>query len=157
MLCDLGLSRVHHTVSRSLTYARTTENYRYLAPELVHSLWSESNSDATTPIPLRPTEDSDLYAAGMTFFELGTQQRPLSHIRSPERAAEMAMIGERPRKPPSLGGVNREPGLTELWEWMECLWAHEPEERPLPYNLWAYLRGTHGREHNRARRGAFAA
>lgn len=132
MLCDLGLSRIRHPVSRSLTYARTTENYRYLAPELLASMLSD---DAVAE---RPTEASDIYAAGMTFFELGTQQRPFSHIRSPERAAEMALNGERPRKPPTLGGFD-DTSLTALWGCVTPLWTHEPAERPLApaleYNL----------------------
>lgn len=83
----------------------------------------------------RPNEASDIYAAGMTFFELGTQERPFSDIRSPEKAAEQALDGQRPEKPLSLGGISG-PELTYLWETMAGAWAQEPSQRPVAEHLY---------------------
>lgn len=106
VLCDLGLSRIFHKISRTLTTPQTSENYRFLAPELL-----ASDDPLSTP-------KSDMYALGMTFLELGTFKPPFSTIKFPMRAADAALQGQRPPAPTSLCGLNGS-HLQKLWSLFE--------------------------------------
>lgn len=124
VLCDFGLSRNRHEVSRTFTHAQTSENYRFLAPELLTFLMFPEEHGG----PVRPTQESDVYSMAMTFLELGTFDRPFSEIPSSERVAEAVLSGRRPRKPDALCGMDEEV-LTEFWDLLERMWFQEPSDR----------------------------
>ena len=60
VLCDFGLARIRHEVTRPCTSIREGGKLRYLAPELLSG-----------PESFRTTAESDIYSLAMTFFQLG--------------------------------------------------------------------------------------
>lgn len=117
-LCDFGLSRIRHEISRTLTRIKMGGFLRYLAPEL--------NFDDED---LRANEASDVYSLSMVIYAMGTGNTPFSNHRKELRAALAAQLRERPFRPNTLGDLNETiSGL--LWAVMENMWRHEPVKRP---------------------------
>lgn len=77
---------------------------------------------------IRPAEESDVYALGMTFLELGTLQLPFHEVQSPFKALEMAVDGKRPAQPEILGGLSPV-DLLQVWDRMTKMWIQAPKER----------------------------
>lgn len=118
LLCDFGLSRIRHEVTRTFTFIRSGGRELFVAPEL------SADDDP------RPDEAGDIYTFAMTILKLGTGANPFSGEFKNERVAlREAQQGRRPRRPATFGGLPNAPFDT-LWSLMEKMWAHNPAERP---------------------------
>ena len=117
MLCDFGLSRIRHEISRTHTTIHQGGRERFIAPEIASG------------IEWRINEKSDIYSLAMTIYALGTKSFPFEHIDRGAVACKLAREGERPQKPSSLGGLTAEE-TEHLWTLMERMWNHNPQHRP---------------------------
>ncbi|KAG8896306.1 hypothetical protein FRB99_008952 [Tulasnella sp. 403] len=121
LLCDFGLSRaISVATAGPLRGAGSTP---WQSPEL---LKSQSKSYA-----------SDIYAFGMTIYEVLTGSIPF-HGREPTAIIHAVAHGnERPSKPKSLLG---DESHGYLWEIAERCWEKEPEDRPPIETVLEWLR-----------------
>lgn len=71
VVCDFGLSRILHEVTRSRTRIQEGGHLRFLAPEL----------SAGEDEKFRTTTASDVYSLGMALFELLTLEPPFSGFK----------------------------------------------------------------------------
>lgn len=118
LLCDFGLSRIRHDVTRTYTCIRSGGRQLFLPPEL-----SEQREG-------RPNEAGDVYAFAMTMLRLGTGEDPFEGVyRNVYDAVREAQLGSRPPQPKGLGGLP-DASFNTLWSLMERMWAHNPAERP---------------------------
>jgi serine/threonine protein kinase len=117
LLCDFGLSRIRHEISRTHTTIHQGGRERFLAPEI------------TSGTEGRINEKSDIYSLAMTIYALGTGSFPFGHIDRDAAACRMAREGKRPQKPSSLGGLTMEE-IERLWSLTEIMWHHNPQRRP---------------------------
>ena len=116
VLCDFGLTRIKHEVTRTQTSIREGSRLRYLAPELTFG-----------PESFRTTAKSDVYSLAITFFHLSTLCTPFKELNE-WAAADAARCRRRPEKfnaPRFLAG-----SFDVLWELLELMWAHEKSARP---------------------------
>ena len=118
MLCDFGLSRIRHEVSRTHTTIHQGGRQRFIAPEISSGMESRIN------------ERSDIYSLAMTIYALGTRSMPFTRIANDMAACQAARAGERPQKPDSLGGLTVN-DTAFLWVLMEGMWNHIPPLRPM--------------------------
>ena len=119
LLCDFGLSRIKHEITRTLTIASHGGRQRFLAPEICDPEAEET----------RINESSDIYSLAMTIYALGTRSMPFADLTN-GRARQAAVRGERPSKPDSLGGLTAD-DTKFLWSLMERMWNGRPELRPI--------------------------
>jgi serine/threonine protein kinase len=117
LLCDFGLSRIRHELSRTSTIVHQGGLYRFIAPEIPFE--GEER---------RINEQSDIYSLTMTIYALGTRSPPFEDM-GPSRARRAAKEGKRPSKPDSLGGLAIE-HANFLWSIMETMWNQDPQLRP---------------------------
>jgi serine/threonine protein kinase len=119
LLCDFGLSRIRHEVTRTRTDIRSGGMVAYLAPELLAG-----------PDRYRTTEASDVYAMAMTFVGLGTLLPPFHGVVANEfKLSNLVQDGLRPAAPTTLGNLPL-PKFQELWSMMQGMWA-SAEQRTL--------------------------
>lgn len=118
LLCDFGLSRIRHEISRTHTTFRQGGRLRFTAPELLFG------HDA-----LRINESSDIYSLAMTIYTIGTGDVPLYEYPNEYGAARVIEDGKRPSKPSALGGLSPETS-TKVWKYMTEMWKHNPADRP---------------------------
>lgn len=118
-LCDFGLSRIQHEVTRTFTSIVEGGKYRFLAPELYSGMDQK----------FRTSRASDCYAFGMTILEMATLQRPFAEFDNEMSASRAAERGQRPRRPEDMGDLPCE-AADALWALLVKMWAHDPEERP---------------------------
>ena len=114
VLCDFGLTRIKHEVTRTQTSIREGGRLRYLAPEL-----------AFGPESFRTTVKSDVYSLAMTFFHLSTLCAPFNKLNE-WAAADAARRRQRPEKrdPRFLAG-----SFDVLWGLLKSMWAHDESAR----------------------------
>jgi serine/threonine protein kinase len=118
LVCDFGLSRIRHEISRTHTTIRQGGQLRFVAPEI------RDGEDG-----YRINEMSDIYSLAMTIYTLGTRSLPYENTRNDYAASRAAAEGRRPSKRGSLGGLPMDD--TELlWSLMESMWNHNPQLRP---------------------------
>jgi len=90
-----------------------------MAPELLHSARFGLEKGV-------PSKEADIYALGMTVYQVLTGQWPFY----PKREAEVVLAvisGKRPPKPENAEEI----GMTEVvWELMEDCWREDRTERP---------------------------
>ncbi|KAF8317568.1 kinase-like protein [Clavulina sp. PMI_390] len=117
-LCDFGLSRVRHEVSRSRTIRQEGGNRRFLAPELIAlEIGSFSSS-----------RESDIFALAMTFLNIWTGQRPFSEVKNDYKVVVKVRAGVRPKKP--IVAVIMESGMeAPFWDLLARSWAQLPSDR----------------------------
>ncbi|KAG8901820.1 hypothetical protein FRB99_005081 [Tulasnella sp. 403] len=112
LLCDFGLARL--ISARTATILRGAGTF--LAPEI----WSGSPR----------TEKSDVYAFGITIYQVLSGQIPFREFATNQMALITAVTvrNERPPKEPmeSLSGTSYAP----LWQVAEMCWNGSPNERP---------------------------
>jgi serine/threonine protein kinase len=116
-LCDFGLARFRRELSRTHTRHVEGGSDRHIAPELCGGVHD-----------FRTTPQTDIYSLSMTFLELSTRSHPFQEFAYPRAAAMAAVEGKRPCRitlPDLLPGI-----ADELWNLMECMWVHEPSNRP---------------------------
>ncbi|KAF8306920.1 kinase-like protein [Clavulina sp. PMI_390] len=130
-LCDFGLSRIRHEVTRTRSIIQEAGRPRFLAPELSVG-WTKR---------FRTSSSSDLFALSMTFFSAWSGQTPFSNIKSDRTVAASLRKGRRPDMP--TGGVALDPEPRELlWGLLGEMWAQEPNNRPSSFHVCASLRST---------------
>ena len=88
LLCDFGLSRIRHEVTRTHTTIREGGRMRFMAPELL--------SGHET---FRTSEASDVFSLSMIFWNAWTRKLPFAEIANELRAGAVIRKGERPNKP----------------------------------------------------------
>jgi serine/threonine protein kinase len=117
LLCDFGLSRIRHEITRSCTTIRQGGRLRFVAPEIY---FGEENA--------RINESSDIYSLAMTIYALGSGKLPFGELTHELGACRAARKGQRPSKPESIGGLTV--GDTKLlWSITTKMWDHEPLRR----------------------------
>ena len=117
LLCDFGLSRVRHEVSRTNTTIVQGGRRRFVAPEISSGLKD------------RVDEKSDIYSLAVTIYALGTRLPPFKDILVEAAACKAVQGGARPKKCGSLGGLTMEE-TAYLWCLLERMWNHDPRRRP---------------------------
>ncbi|KAG9031333.1 hypothetical protein FRB95_002831 [Tulasnella sp. JGI-2019a] len=125
-ICDFGLTKVMHT-EYALTSAglKGFGTIRWMSPEL---LTEESSAVKTTA--------GDVYAFGMTIFEILSAQSPFSNLHSLVYIALVIAAGERPRPEP----LSRESQqFQDLWSLGVSCWAPDQRSRPTADDVVATL------------------
>ncbi|KAF7362871.1 Kinase-like protein [Mycena venus] len=117
VLCDFGLSRVKADMT-SRTRQRESENIgpgsrNWMSPEL----WRGS----------LPRKSSDIYAFGMTIYELFSKEIPLGHILPQDLRH---LVVEEDLRPDILGIDDKPVMPLNAWAITVKAWAKNPEERP---------------------------
>ncbi|KAF8324082.1 kinase-like protein, partial [Clavulina sp. PMI_390] len=117
-VCDFGLSRIRHEVTRTHTMIFEGGRARFLAPELSAG-WTER---------FRTSRESDVFALAMTFLTAWTAKPPFSEVKNEKKAASYIQKGRRPKRCQSAGGFLR-PNTATFWTFLEGMWAQEPSAR----------------------------
>ncbi|KAJ7671144.1 hypothetical protein B0H17DRAFT_1209097 [Mycena rosella] len=116
LLCDFGLSRIKADATSRAAHTASTViagSRNWMAPELL------AGSSPKMP--------SDIYAFGMTLFELYTDETPLVNIAHTDFIELVFRSGVRPERP-DLEDV---PKLTDsLWTLAEKCWLQDAKARP---------------------------
>lgn len=148
-LADFGLSKIMEAASGDSAHGTTTANAgatRWMAPELFNGEPSEYPPSCAS-IDLgggrrdseesrRVSEDrerfdgvtprSDVWAYGMTIYELMTGKVPFSRIKTSAMVIFAISRGERPSKPVNT----RHDWVPELFDLMQACWNTQPSSRP---------------------------
>ncbi|KAJ7311651.1 kinase-like protein, partial [Mycena albidolilacea] len=122
VLCDFGLSRIKadmtsRTPQREIvTLGPGSRNW--MSPELLRGAL--------------PRKSSDIYALGMTIYELFSKEVPLGHILPQDLRS--LVVGEDLR--PDILGIDDKPVMPpNLWAVTVKAWAKNPVERPTASTL----------------------
>ncbi|KAF8307515.1 kinase-like protein [Clavulina sp. PMI_390] len=119
LICDFGLSRIHHEVTRTATNIQQGGHRRYAAPELINSPDDR----------FRTSKASDIYSLGMTFYSLVTLDLPFRDYWDYD-AMSRILQGERPPRPVAMS-LSAFPDIEALlWDMIEHMWAPKPPSRP---------------------------
>lgn len=118
ILCDFGLSRIRHEVTRTRTMIHEGGRLRFLAPEL-------SNGISTN---FRTSQASDIFALAMTFLNVWSREPPFSEIRNEVKVAANVRKGRRPKRPGRELDIAAAEG--EFWALLAVMWVEEPLDRP---------------------------
>ncbi|KAF8301396.1 kinase-like protein, partial [Clavulina sp. PMI_390] len=119
LLCDFGLSRIRHEVTRTRTIVQEAGRLRFMAPELSEG-WSKRFR--TSPL-------SDIFSLAMTFLNIWTGEVPMFELRKDAKVASSFRKGKRPKFPTSP--LYLAPRQTkDLWGLLNDMWAQEPFSRP---------------------------
>ena len=119
LLCDFGLSRIRHEVTRTHTIIREGGRKRFLAPELLAGAEKFRTSSA-----------SDIFSLSMIFWNAWTRKLPFAELTNELRAEAAIRNGERPNRPtiassataameqidlfPEMGRVNLSPESEQI-------------------------------------------
>ena len=119
MICDFGLSRFHHDVTRLETNTTAGGVQHYLAPELYNILADES----TTKTKFRSTQKTDIFSIAAIFYDL-------ARSKDSKARSEPFRFGTRPLRPQEF----RQNSLTSwqievLWLLIESMWSDDPKAR----------------------------
>ncbi|KAF8292371.1 kinase-like protein, partial [Clavulina sp. PMI_390] len=118
-LCDFGLSRIRHEISRAHSMHEEGGRSRFVAPEL-----HDSSMDQFTS-----SQGSDVFALAMTFLNAWSSQQPFSEIKNDMLVVSRLIHGLRPKEP--VAAVVLGPKITEnFWSLLEAMWTHEVFKRP---------------------------
>ncbi|KAJ7080687.1 kinase-like domain-containing protein [Mycena epipterygia] len=116
LLCDFGLARVKADVTSRSNQQGTNGvmgSRNWMAPELL------------VGSGVRPP--SDVYAFGMTIYELYTDENPMSEVAYWDFVEVVFRLDGRPNRPEP----NDLPKLTDaVWSLAETCWAKDPKSRP---------------------------
>lgn len=90
----------------------------FMAPEIL-----STNFGLDKPAP---SKEADIFAFGMTTYQIMTGQRPFSHIGE-EWVAQEVVSGERPAKPDNAEQI----GMTDVvWDLLTKCWREDRTKRP---------------------------
>ncbi|KLO08886.1 kinase-like protein [Schizopora paradoxa] len=120
-LTDFGLSSIGDGVAHfGGSLSNSAGNPRWLAPELLFpSLYGSSGNF---------TQETDVYAFGMTALELFSGKVPFYDLRDAVVPFEVAIKG---LKPPRPGPIAESRGLTDsIWALLDKCWNSDPLLRP---------------------------
>ncbi|TFK68136.1 kinase-like protein [Pluteus cervinus] len=115
VLCDFGLSRVRADASSHSTHVATSVagSRNWMSPERL------MGGALKKPV--------DIYAFGMTIYELYAEDMPLGHVPYNDFIDLVVARDTRPERPDE----DEAPALTdELWDIAERCWVKNPKERP---------------------------
>ncbi|KAJ7496376.1 kinase-like protein, partial [Mycena latifolia] len=116
LLCDFGLSRVKADITTRTGQVGNTimaGSRNWMSPELLTGSM--------------PTMASDIYAFGMTMYELYTDETPLASVAHTDFIEVVFRLGVRPTRP----DIDDVPRLTDpLWKLAEQCWTHSAKKRP---------------------------
>ncbi|KAF8296967.1 kinase-like protein [Clavulina sp. PMI_390] len=139
LLCDFGLCRIRHEVSRTRTMRQEGGRIRFLAPELSSSLEGQ----------FRTTPASDIFSLAMTLLNIWTGEMPFAEVRNEWQVASRVNQGMRPNR---LGGMLLSPYLNStLWTLLEEMWAQKPNKRPSSDNVSLRLERVFNTDGSRSR------
>ena len=116
LICDFGLSRICHEVTRHNTLIFEGGRYRFLAPELL------SGQEK-----FRTSEASDIFSLSMTFYIFWARQPPFINLNE-FQAATAIHKGDRPSRPADAPGVASDK-MDSFWLLIQQMWAHEADNR----------------------------
>ena len=118
MLADFGFTRVA-TISVIVESSEGQGTLHFMAPELlVPSLFNLEKGV--------PSKEADIYALGMTVYQVLTGRWPFFPKRETE-ITHAIVSGERPSKPENANEI----GLTEVvWDLLEECWREDRTTRP---------------------------
>ncbi|KAF8309456.1 kinase-like protein [Clavulina sp. PMI_390] len=119
-LCDFGLSRIQHEVTRSRTMIQEGGKLRFLAPEL-------SASAATR---FRTTRKSDIFSLAMTFLAAWSGEAPFPEIQNEWKVISNVVGGQRPKRPSRFIFSFTKRFGNALWRLLKKMWKHDPSGRP---------------------------
>ncbi|KAI5118218.1 hypothetical protein M0805_004706 [Coniferiporia weirii] len=122
LICDFGISRMitsSQTFSVSTAYGGSIRgSTRWMSIEL---FGIDSDMD-----PIH-TKASDIWAYGMTVYEIISKQRPYAHLKADQRVILAIIRGELPSRPDSV--IGQLPALEDVWAICEDCWKTDPDER----------------------------
>ncbi|KAF8299933.1 kinase-like protein [Clavulina sp. PMI_390] len=122
-LCDFGLSRIRHEVTRTRTMRQEGGRIRFMAPELSLSLEGQ----------FRTTPASDIFSLAMTLLNIWTGEMPFAEIRSEWKVVSQVSKGGRPNRPSKTLWT---PATDEtVWKLMEEMWAKNWDKRPSSHDV----------------------
>lgn len=116
-MCDFGLSRIRHEVTRTDTLIREGGRIRYMAPELLEG-----------PEEFRTSKASDIYALSMTFFSAGTFQQPFPEYSTSHKVSAAVRSGTRPAVITQINNLSVEQSKA-FYTILEAMWTQEPSIR----------------------------
>ncbi|KAF8296971.1 kinase-like protein, partial [Clavulina sp. PMI_390] len=126
-LCDFGLSRIRHEVTRTRSMRQEGGRVRFLAPELSLSLDAQ----------FRTTSASDVFSLAMTLLNIWGGEIPFADIRSEWQVVSQVAKGVRPSRP--AGTLLTPHDDSKLWKLIEEMWAKNPDKRPSSGNVFLRL------------------
>ncbi|KAF8302084.1 kinase-like protein, partial [Clavulina sp. PMI_390] len=130
LLCDFGLCRIRHEVTRTRTMRQEGGRIRFLAPELSSSLEGQ----------FRTTPASDVFSLAMTLLNVWSGEMPFAEDRSEWKVVSKVAKGVRPNRP---GGMLLSPYVdSTLWALLEEMWAQKPNKRPSSDTVLLRLEGV---------------
>ncbi|KIO28626.1 hypothetical protein M407DRAFT_71596, partial [Tulasnella calospora MUT 4182] len=113
LLCDFGLAK--HVTSRTSTSLRGVGSIPWQSPELLR--------DAS-----RRTFSSDVYAFGITIYEVLSGTSPHRHHPGVGSLISAVISGERPAQRPTVAPDGS--SYSAFWEEANACWAQDPNSRP---------------------------
>ncbi|KAF8316879.1 kinase-like protein [Clavulina sp. PMI_390] len=116
-LCDFGLSRIRHEVTRTHTFVYQGGRARFLAPEI-----SSGSIE-------RISKESDIFGLAMTLFNAWTGKVPFSEITNEQQIRSIIGDGKRPERPTSTVALESEANAS-FWRLLVDMWVPEPYRRP---------------------------
>ncbi|KAI5116148.1 hypothetical protein M0805_001131 [Coniferiporia weirii] len=122
VICDFGISRAMNATQFALGGNTTRPSgpagtIRWMAHELV------AKPDTYT----KHTKESDVWAFGMTTYELLTTYRPYAHITRDLNVSLSVMRGELPPQPESLEAWPKK--KRKVWDLLQSCWVLDPPSR----------------------------
>ncbi|KAF8318092.1 kinase-like protein [Clavulina sp. PMI_390] len=119
-LCDFGLSRIRHEVTRTRTTIQEGGSMRFLAPEL----------SASASKKFRTTSGSDIYSLAMTSLATWSGKSPFPEVWNNWEVISRVIRGERPKFPSDSSIALPLHVEAALWGLLQDMWAHRPAKRP---------------------------
>ncbi|KAH8104881.1 kinase-like protein [Phellopilus nigrolimitatus] len=115
LFADFGISRICDT--KGFTTPSIMGTYRWMAVELLRATDQDES-------PIRTTTASDVWAFGMTVFEIMTRKLPFAEYNDAGVIVNVTQKNIRPAKP-SVTFVS-----DALWTVLEHCWSEDPASRP---------------------------
>lgn len=119
IICDFGLSRIRHEVTRTQTMLQEGGHLRFLAPELSDGIAEK----------FRTSQESDIFSLSMTFLNAWTRRPPFHELKNDLQVAAEFRRDRRPTRPTvstQLSGIVEE----KLWTLLGKMWAGASITRP---------------------------
>ncbi|KAF8309478.1 kinase-like protein, partial [Clavulina sp. PMI_390] len=123
-LCDFGMGRIVHEVTRTFTLRKDSNNQggklRFMAPEL---------TGETSPENFRTSVASDIFSLSMLLLNLWQGQPPFRSMLE-WTVAEAVVKGKRPPLPSLTLHFPHQDGQAAFWKLLNIMWAQQPALRP---------------------------
>ncbi|KAF8294782.1 kinase-like protein, partial [Clavulina sp. PMI_390] len=122
LLCDFGLSRIIHEVTRTRTRRQTGGVTRFLAPELTDCPEAD----------FRTSQQSDVFSLAMLSLYTWSGKRPFVELEHEWKVSAALSMGQRPRQPtdPLIHAYLPQGMGAAFWSQLEKMWAQDPAHRP---------------------------